>query len=74
MTMKCPDCGYEMKHGYVKARKVASIMSYDVSLMWYSDEDKGKLFKLNCEELEHKGKGYYCEHCKKAFACFKKSE
>lgn len=74
MTMKCPDCGYEMKHGYVKAHKVASIMSYGVSLMWYSDEDKGKLFKLNSEELEHKGEGYYCEHCRKAFACFKKSE
>lgn len=38
--MKCPDCGCKMKHGYVKAHKVASLVSYDVSLMWCSDEDK----------------------------------
>lgn len=68
-TMKCPECGKEMRKGIVKTQAIGSLLN-NAMVSWYPDEDKGKWIQRNAVELRLKGKGYYCFECMKVFAVF----
>lgn len=65
--MKCPICSCETIKGIVKA---SGSNPWAVNIEYYPEEDKKKIFKSKLRILKNGAESYYCENCRKIFACF----
>lgn len=68
--MKCPECGKELRKGFVEARNAGSLTNSLTMVTWYSEENRGKLLKKHPVSLPIDGEGWYCCDCMKVFAVF----
>lgn len=69
--MKCPECGQEMKKGFVEARTAGSLLNTGTIVNWYPDDQKGKVFiKRHAVSLPIDTEGWYCEDCMQVVAIF----
>ena len=68
--MKCPECGNEMRRGFLEVKDTASLTQRDTMVIWYPEEEKGKFFKKDVVHLWLKAEGYYCDECMKVIAVF----
>lgn len=68
--MKCPECGNEMRKGFIEAKNAGSLTQSLTQLVWHPEEYKGKFIKKEAVDLRLKADGYYCDECMRVFAAF----
>ncbi len=66
--MKCPNCGEDMKKGYIEVRDTIINLGIGILVSWMPEDEKKKILRKNSVSLKTKGDGYYCEKCRKAVA------
>ncbi len=73
--MKCPECGEEMRTGFIKVQDASFNVSNQV--FWYPIEQKQKKWYKPYKEyisLNLYADAYYCETCMHSVAIFKQRE
>ena len=68
--MKCPECGKEMRKGFLEAKDAGSLTQSLTMIAWNPEEYKGKIIKKETVNLRLKAEAYYCDECMKVFAVF----
>lgn len=69
--MKCPDCGCEMKKGFVEARNAGSLLNTTTTVRWYPQDQRDKVFiRKNAVSLPIDTEGWYCDDCMQVVAVF----
>lgn len=70
ISMKCPECGNEMKKGVIQVKDTGSITQFFTMVSWHPVDDTGKIVKRDRVGLPLKAEGYYCDECMKVYGIF----